>query len=497
MQQLIKSICILTGFLFCTIYPAMVRAQQKPNIIYILADDLGYGDLSCLNAGSKIKTVNVDALSKQGMSFTDAHSNSAVCTPTRYGVLTGRYAWRTRLQNGVLWGYDSMLINNNRTTVASYLKRNGYNTACIGKWHLGLDWRKDRTGKTDLSKPVAAGPRQAGFDYFYGIPASLDMAPYVYIENNRVTATSIDSVSANSDKAFWRSGPAGNDFRHEEVLPTLISKAVNYIHREVPTGNPFFLYLPLTSPHTPILPAQYKGRSGTNEYGDFVLMTDDMVGRIMQAVKDAGAEENTFIIFTSDNGASPMSDFKELAAAGHYPGYVFRGAKADIYEGGHRIPFIAKWPSRVKPGTRSDETICLTDLLATVAEIVGSPLREDEGEDSFSILPLLTGNKTYLRTSIIHHSIDGKFSIRDKHWKLILASGSGGWSTPTEKEAIAQGLSPVQLYDLSSDIGETNNMATDHPSVVRSLSALLESIVENGRSTPGAKQRNDARVVFK
>ncbi|MGN6438729.1 MAG: sulfatase family protein [Agriterribacter sp.] len=481
----------------CLLTAITIQAQQKPNIIYILADDLGYGDVSCFNKDSKLNTANIDKVAAQGMKFTDAHSNSAVCTPTRYGILTGRYAWRTSLQNGVLWGYDTMLIKNDQTTVASLLKRNGYHTACVGKWHLGLDWQKDAKGNFDFFQPITNGPQQVGFDYFYGIPASLDMHPYFYIENNRITASTVDSVKGSPQMGFWRAGPAGNDFKHDEVLEKITDKATAYISSQAKSGNPFFLYFPLTSPHTPVLPsAAYRGKSGTNEYGDFVLMTDAMVGKILEAVKAAGIEQNTIIVITSDNGCSPNADFDKLIAAGHDPSYIYRGTKADIFEGGHRIPFIVKWPGKVKAATESGATVCLTDLMATLADMLQQPLKDNEGQDSYSLLPLLLQQKGYARTSTIHHSIDGNFSIRNQDWKLILARGSGGWSIPTEKEAKAQNLPAVQLYNLKTDIGETKNVAADHPQVVKELTKLLQATVENGRSTKGKKQRNDVVVKY-
>lgn len=492
-----RSIKQFTCLAICMLIAAMAHAQQKPNIIYILADDLGHGDLSCLNPDSKLRTVHIDKMAEEGMKFTDAHSNSAVCTPTRYGILTGRYAWRTTLQDGVLWGYDTMLIRNDRTTLASLLKQKGYNTGCVGKWHLGLNWQKDAKGKFDFFQPVSNGPLQVGFDYFYGIPASLDMHPYFYIENNRVTATAIDSTAGNTGKGFWRAGPAGNDFKHEEVLEKITDKAIAYISGQAKTGNPFFLYFPLTSPHTPILPtAEYQKQSGTNAYGDFVLMTDAVVGKIIDAVKAAGIEQNTIIIFTSDNGCSLSADFKELATAGHYPSYIYRGAKADIYEGGHRVPFIVKWPEKIKAGTTTNTTVCLTDFIATLADLLHQPLKDNEGEDSFSLLPLLLQKNGYARTSTIHHSIDGYFSIRKNNWKLILARGSGGWSIPTEKEAKEQHLPAIQLYNLKTDISEKNNVAKNHPALVKELLELLKTTVENGRSSKGIKQKNDVSVNY-
>ena len=471
--------------------------NHHPNIIYILADDMGYGDVSCLNKDSKINTKNIDVLAAEGMKFTDAHSNSAVCTPTRYGVLTGRYAWRTSLQSGVLWSYDNMLIDKNRMTVASLLQKNGYHTAAIGKWHLGLGWHKDAEDQVDILKGITEGPTDIGFDYFYGITASLDIPPYVYIENHKVTAAEIDTIQATTGKGFWRKGPIGNDFNHQEVLPNLTKHAVDYIKQQSATGNPFFLYMALPSPHTPILPAkEYLGKTGTNAYGDFVLMTDDMIGKILQALKHAGVENNTLVIFTSDNGCSPMADFTELKKAGHNPSYIFRGAKADIFEGGHHIPFIVKWPGKVKAGTVNNETICLTDFMATCASLVNQKLPDNAGEDSYDLMPLLTGNGKYLRTRTIHHSIDGNFSIRQGQWKLEFCAGSGGWSYPTKNDLKTLQLPAIQLYDLYDDWGEQKNVASVHKKMVTTLTKEMKQIVRDGRSTAGSKQKNDVEVDY-
>ncbi|AHF14712.1 sulfatase family protein [Niabella soli] len=485
-------LCALVPFTF------MTSAQNsRPNIIYILADDLGYGDVSALNKNSQIPTLHMDQLAREGMVFTDAHSSSAVCSPTRYGILTGRYNWRTRLQSGVLWSYDPPLIPESRTTVASLLKQSGYHTACIGKWHLGLGWQQGENGKVDFNKPILGGPTAIGFDYFYGITASLDIPPYFYIKNDRITATVIDSIKGATGKGFWRAGPIGNDFKHEEVLPQLTQKATDYIKEQAAGKQPFFLYYALPSPHTPILPAkEYSGRTHTNAYGDFVLMTDDMVGKVLQAVKEAGIENNTIIIFTSDNGCSPSADFKELKAAGHYPSYIFRGEKADIYEGGHHIPFIVKWPGKVKAGTTTATTICLTDFMATAAALTHRALKDNEGEDSYDLLPLLLQKGVYQRTYTIHHSIDGNFSIRNKNWKLEFAYGSGGWSAPREKAARTQQLPPVQLFDLAKDIAEKNNIAGKNQEIVKQLTHQMEIIINDGRSTPGAKQSNDVPVNY-
>lgn len=458
---------------------SIIANGQKPNIIYILTDDLGYGDVSVYNSKSKIATPWIDALAKEGMLFTDAHSNSSVCTPTRYGILTGQYAWRTSLKNGVLWSYDKPLITPNQLTVAQLLKNNGYQTACIGKWHLGLNWAQQTNGEIDFTKPINGGPTQIGFDYFYGISASLDIPPYFYIDGNKITATRIDSIQEQGGQGFWRAGPIGNDFKHQEVLDTFVSKSIQYISKASKQKDPFFLYLALASPHTPILPStNYKSITATNAYGDFVKMTDAKIGEILQYLKDNNLDKNTMIVFTSDNGCSPSANFKELREKGHVPSAGFRGTKADIYEGGHRVPFIVKWPGNVKANSINNATICLTDFMATCSDLLNTKLQNNVGQDSYSLLPLLTPSKktTYQRTSTIHHSIDGYFAIRKGDWKLALCRGSGGWSAPTENQAAKNNMPAVQLYNLKEDPAEQNNVYTKYPEIVRALTEELEKI---------------------
>jgi arylsulfatase A-like enzyme len=455
---------------------------------------MGYGDVSCLNENSQIQTAHLDGLAAGGIVFRDAHATSAVCTPSRYGILTGRYNWRSWLKEGVTWGYSRPVIEPGRTTVASFLKSRGYVTGCVGKWHLGWTWptRGNAPEDVDYTQPIADGPCSVGFDEFFGIAASLDMPPYVYVEDDRPTAVPDRVVPAGEGKAFWREGPVAPDFRHADVLPTLTGKAVDFIDRHAASDSPFFLYLPLPAPHTPILPAdEYRGRSGTNEYGDFCLHVDGVVGQITAALERAGVADDTIVIFAADNGCSPMVDFDELAGFGHHPSYVFRGHKADIYEGGHRIPLIVRWPDRIRPGRTEDETVCLVDLLATCADVLGVPLRDDAGEDSVSNLPLWDGETLdrSLREATVHHSINGSFSIRKGRWKLELCPGSGGWSSPRPGKE-CEGLPPMQLYDLDADVGERRNLFEEQPAVVEELTALLSGYVRDGRSTPGAKQEN-------
>lgn len=467
--------------------------RRLPNLLYILADDMGYGDVSCLNPASKIRTDHLDRIGREGMRFRDAHASSAVCTPSRYSILTGRYNWRSRLKQGVTLGYDPPLIETGRLTVAGLLREQGYATACFGKWHLGLGWARqgDAPEAVDFSRPVTEGPVALGFDTFFGISASLDMPPYVYIADDRPTAVPDRIVPKNEGMGFWREGPAAPDFRHAEVLPTLTRKAADWIREQAGKETPFFLYYALPAPHTPILPGEFfRGRSGTNAYGDFCLQMDDAVGRLLAELDRCGLAENTIVVFASDNGCSPAARFEELARAGHHPSHVFRGHKADIYEGGHRIPLLVRWPARIRPGGVSDATVCLSDLMATCAEITGARLPADAGEDSVSNLPLWMGSGSgEVRDATVHHSFDGSFSIRKGRWKLELCPGSGGWSPP-RPGVECEGLPSFQLYDLQDDVGERRNVATAHSGVVAELRALLVRIIEEGRSTPGPRQPN-------
>ena len=502
---------ILTLF-FCLGLIANAHAASKPNFIFILCDDLGYGDVQILNKEGKIPTPNMDRIGREGMIFTDAHTSSSVCTPTRYGVMTGRYNWRSKLQNGVLGGLSPRLIEQGRMTVASMLKEQGYATACIGKWHLGMDWaRKDGGDVSDLTiesreqvwnvdyrKPIKNGPNSVGFDYYFGIAASLDMVPYCFIKNDQVTALPTEDrtieMMAGRTGATTRQGPAAPGFTGYEVLPTLRDQAVGWIKEraaDAKAGKPFFLYLPLASPHTPILPnKEWQGKSGLNPYGDFVMETDAAVGTLLKTLDDEGLTEDTFVVFTSDNGCSPSAKFDELLAKGHNPSYEFRGHKADIYDGGHRVAFMVRWPAGVKAGGKSDQLVCLTDFMATAAEVAGVKLPENAAEDSFSFLPALKGEPRDGRRSIVvHHSIGGYFAVREGRWKLELCPGSGGWSAPRPGQEPA-GSPPVQLYDLQADIGEQHNLESQEPEVVARLTKVLEQYVAEGRSTPGAPQQN-------
>ncbi len=482
--------------------------ENRPNIIYVLADDLGYGDIAAFNEHGKIPTPNLDRMASDGMMFTDAHTSSAVCTPTRYGILTGRYNWRTRLKSGVLTGKSRALIPASRKTVATVLKEKNYATAFIGKWHLGWDWAQKKPGEfggdgwnpedfgnIDFSKAVENGPNDLGFEYTYGHSGSLDMAPYVYVENGMPTQLP-DRVTLNKNEySWWREGPTASDFIHEQVTPNFFERSFKYIKEKSKDGKPFFLYLALPSPHTPILPTEeWQGKSGLNPYGDFVMMIDAYMGQLQEVINEAGIEKNTILIFTSDNGCSPEANFDVLKEKGHVPGYKYRGHKADIFEGGHRVPFIVKWPEVIEKGQVSNETICTTDLMATCADLVGYTLSADEGEDSYSLLPLFKNENADkpFREATVHHSINGSFAIRQGDWKLIMCPGSGGWSFPKPDNAEAMDSLPkYQLYNLEADPGEMDNQYESNPEKVAELRSILVKYISQGRSTPGEAQKND------
>jgi arylsulfatase A-like enzyme len=511
----LRGLSVVALGLLLALGPAALAAN--PNIIFILCDDLGYGDVRCLNENGKIATPNMDHLAAGGMIFTDAHSGSAVCSPTRYGIITGRYSWRSPLQSGVLGGLSPRLIEQGRMTVASMLKEHGYTTGCIGKWHLGMDWAKpsgtevanldvekpDQVHNVDFSKPIKNGPNSVGFDYYYGISASLDMVPYTYIENDHVTALpTVDKefpMYEGRKKSMTRKGPGAPDFEVVDVLPTLARKAVDFVGehaKDAKTGKPFFLYLPLNSPHTPIVPnANWLGKSGISPYADYVMETDWAIGEVLKALDERGLADDTLVFMASDNGCSPSADFAELAEKGHNPSYVFRGTKADIWDGGHHIPFLARWPGKIKAGSKSGQITWLGDFMATCAEIVGEKLPDNAAEDSASLLATLLGKSDKpIHEAIVHHSVNGSFAIREGNWKLELCSGSGGWSFPKPGTAAAQKLPPVQLYDMTADIGEKANTQSDHTEVVDRMTRLLEKYVADGRSTSGATQKNDVPI---
>lgn len=465
-------------------------APLRPGVVFILADDLGYGDVRAFNPAGKVPTPSLDRLAREGVRFTDAHSGSSVCTPTRYGLLTGRYAWRTRLTEGVLWGEGAPLIEPGRLTLASLLRSRGYHTAAVGKWHLGLGWAarpgfapstttENQVEWIDYARPVTGGPTAHGFDSFFGIPASLDMPPYVYVAGDRVEHLPTARLPGvpPSDPGFYRPGIAAPGFRVESVLGDLTARAVQYLReRSRERDRPFFLYLALTAPHTPVVPTpRFAGRSGIGRYGDFVAETDASIGEVLGALEEGGVAGDTLVIVTSDNGPAPAGGIAEARSHGHDASGGFRGHKADLYEGGHRVPFIVRWPGVAPAGTTATRIVGTTDVLATLAEIVGVPLPAGAGEDSLSFAQAIRepARATPREAGLVMHSVYGAFAIREGRWKLCLAPGSGGWSDPRPGSPEEKDLPPMQLYDLDSDPAETTNLFATQPEVVARLEALL------------------------
>lgn len=502
--------CTLTLLLACASH------ASTPNVLVLYADDLGYGDVRCYNPDRcKIATPNIDRLATEGMRFTDAHSSSGVCSPSRYTLLTGRYHWRTRLQRGIVSLWGGPLIPPTRLTIGSLAQRFGYQTACIGKWHLGWDWpiaaeskewfqTTGYKGKKALeateqhraawertfSQPIPGGPTAVGFEQYFGTDVP-NWPPYCFIENDRTVGIPTEFAAAElfARNQASQQGPALSGWTLEPILPTLGERAEQFIRKAADNDAPFLLYLPLTSPHTPLsVNETWKDKSGLNLYADFVMETDAIIGNILDALDASGAAEETLVIFTSDNGCAPYIGVEELEAKGHFPSGPLRGYKADAWEGGHRVPFIVRWPGNVAPDTVCDQLIHQADVIATLADILQCPLEDDQAEDSFSFLPLLKGENAPIREHAISCSISGVPSLRRGDWKYIAAPGSGGWGKGGDQSQ------PVQLYNLSDDISEANNLAAKHPEKLQQMQTLLERLITSGRSTPGKPQHNDVRV---
>ncbi len=471
----------------------------RPNIVYILADDLGYGDVSVNNPESKINTPYIDGLAKQGMRFTDAHTTSSVCTPSRYSILTGRYPWRSRLPVGVLRGYSRTLIDNGQPTIASLLKTSSYRTGVVGKWHLGLDWVPKEANKDslknnlygildemnpdhiDFTKAPVQGPRTEGFDYSFILPASLDMPPYCYLENDKLTELPTGHTDGNKLESgytgpFWRAGLMTPSFDFFDVLPMFTRKATDFIKRESKGNNPFFLYFPMPAPHTPWMPTKnYIGKSKAGEYGDYVQEVDDAVGTVLKTLDSLGLSKNTIVIFASDNGPYWRDNF--VQQFNHKAAGPFRGMKGDAFEGGHRVPLIIRYPGKVAANTVSAATTTLANLMATCAELLGNKNPKFETEDSYSIYPILTGKAKEVaeQPAVVHFSSKGFYAIRKGSWKLITNLGSGGMSAPVEIKA-KPGEPVGQLFNLGNDIHEDHNLYNENPEKVKELTEMLEKI---------------------
>ena len=484
--------------------------RQQPNIIYILADDMGYGDMGCNNPGCKIPTPHLDRLAAEGMRFTDAHASSSVCSPSRYALLTGRYCWRTPLKSSVLWPWDPPLIEADRPTVAKLLRQQGYRTACIGKWHLGWEWatkdgkpacgdepigrlnREQRQAlerNIDYSQPIGGGPLACGFDYYFGVDVP-NFPPYTWFEQDRLAAAPTEQ---KPEEMFGLPGAMKSGWKLEDMVPEFVRRARAYIAEA--GSDPFLLYLPLTSPHTPIVPNQeFIGRSGAGLYGDFVCEVDWVVGEIMAALDEQGLADDTLLIFTSDNGpeCSPAAAggcYEHVRQFGHYSMAHLRGAKRDTWEGGHRVPFVARWPGVTPAGSVCDQLALLGDFMATCAQLTGVQLPSGAAEDSISVLPLLQGQiDAPVRRSAVHHSCAGRFALRQDDWVFIDAPSGDDNREPDwfkEERGYSDHDFPGELFNLKDDIAERQNLYGQHPDIVRSMSRRLEEVKVQGEALAG------------
>jgi arylsulfatase A-like enzyme len=482
--------------------------DDPPNIVLILADDFGVGDIQQHYPDNKIATPHLDRLVRQGISFTDAHSPSAVCSPTRYGLLTGRYAWRTRLQEWVIAAYEPPLITKDRPTLPSVLKVNGYRTACIGKWHLGWDWPGPQPSRMteapngqklfawDFDKPIKGGPIDRGFDYYFGVDLP-NLPPFTYIQNDRVVAQPNDSFGIDPNEGIvlprgFEGCAMAPGWSLQEILPEITRRAVRQVHDLAKQQSPFFLFFSMTSPHEPIVPTErFQGKSGIAPIADFVMETDWSVGQVIDAIDKAGIADNTIVIFTADNGHSHYTGWQQLVDAGHMPSGPYRGHKGDIWEGGHRVPLVVRWPKQIKPNTSSNQMVCLTDFFATCAEIAGAALPQDGAEDSFSFFPSLIGKSNYDgRTTMVSHSNHGEFAYREGPWKLVFKMSGPNRDQSRGKPTIAE------LYNLDSDVGEQRNVANQELEIVQRMTNDLRTLIDDGASRAGHTSANDADVRF-
>lgn len=454
---------LIVTFLMVITVQAQVT-QKLPNIIFIMVDDMGYGDIKAFNSDSKIATPQLDKLANSGMIFTDAHACASSCVPSRYGLLTGQYPFRMK---SFKWQKEP-LIEEGRMTMASVLQKNGYQTGMVGKWHLGFDY-------SDYNN-LTGGPVDRGFDYYFGISRSLDQQDYYYIEDRQAVQPPTENIEASAGYGkngwqgpFWRAGKAGNDFKHDQVLNTFTQKSINFIESAADDSDPFFLYLALASPHTPwLISEKFKGTSEIGDWGDWVAENDHAIGKVLEAVYDHGLRENTLIFLTSDNG--PVWWPVDIEKYGHRSTSIYRGMKFDAWEGGHRMPFIASWPGVIKQGSESKQIISNTDMLATFAELVGQQLPNNVGEDSYSILDALYGKDQGkpIREAIVGRPDNKDLYIRQGDWKLIGTD---------------------QLYNLANDPSETTNVFDNNKTIATELLILLEKYKSSGRSTPLTKSK--------
>lgn len=493
------------------------KSSEKTNIVLINVDDLGYGDLGCYGA-TKVKTPNIDRLASQGRMFSDAHSASAVCTPSRYALFTGEYPLRHERLWGPVMLKNPLVINPKQLTLSKLMKEAGYSTACIGKWHLGFG----NTNPVDWNKPLKPGPLELGFDYYFGVPVVNSHPPFVYVENYNVVGLAPDDPLTYGAKANTKAYPEkmGLDwiggakaahalYEDEKVATVLTHKATQWIKQKSNKESPFFLYLATTNIHHPFTPApRFQGKSDCGRYGDFIQELDWIVGEVLNTLDEVMVTDHTLVIFTSDNGGMLNQGGQDAWKAGHRLNSDLLGFKFDAWEGGHRVPFIARWPGKIPAGTTSDQLICNVDILATLAALVDRPLTSEEGVDSFNILPALTGTPT---SPIRDHLVvcprsKNHVALRKGDWMYISAQGNGGFTgkkigehalggpaahalthqvnSDITNNRIRPDAPPEQLYDLKNDRSQTKNVYREYPEVVEQLSVFLKKCQESKRTAP-------------
>ncbi|MFT4511644.1 MAG: arylsulfatase A [Planctomycetota bacterium] len=473
--------------------------MRLPNIVILYADDLGYGDVGCYNENSKIPTPHLDRLARQGMRFTDAHSSSGICTPSRYALLTGRHHWRKF--HRIVQAFGPSMFDAERLTMPEMLQQRGYRTACIGKWHLGWDWSgakkkgaKPQKGKGfaadqfDWSRPVPDGPLAHGFDYYFGDDVP-NFPPYTWIENDHVvTAPTVPYCALPKPPEGsheGRPGPMAEGWRLDEVMPELTKRAVSYVHGQKDADQPFFLYVPFTAPHAPIVPSgSHVGSSEAGPYGDFVAQTDATCGAVLQALEDAGLADDTLVVFTSDNGPEHYA-YERMRKFDHHSSGGLRGLKRDVWEGGHRVPMIVRWPDIVDANQTTGALVGQVDLMATLASLVGFELPQDQAEDSFNLMPLWLDETDRVRDFLVHNTFAKKWGIRRGKWLLIdQKDGTHSRVPKWLQESYSANDKSVMLCDLEQDLEQKVNLAAQHPDVVAELRSLLKDVRERGHSAP-------------
>jgi arylsulfatase A-like enzyme len=485
LKTTIVGLLILILFCSCGTQISSDKTAEKPNVIIIYTDDLGYGDVSCYNPQSKINTPNIDKLAADGMRFTDAHSPASFCTPSRYSILTGRYCWRSQRTSELQGGYGEPIIKKDELTLGNLFQNNGYSTAAIGKWHVGMKWTlKDENAdqdeeNIDFESPLRFSPVDQGFDYYFGTSGcTSDDPPFAFIENKTLLGLPLTAVkdlqvvgdfNRTTKELYYKDVLVAQDWAHEKADTIFTNRAIDFIQKQVKNDTPFFVYLPLSLPHIPWLPAEFvKGTTGDGPRGDLVALADYCVREIVTTLQNLGVEENTIVIFTSDNGPRE-------GVNGHQSAGKLRGYKGSIYEGGHRVPFIIKWPGRIAGNAISDELIGQVDLYATMATILGHPLAENEAPDSYDFTPALLGqeyNKP-IRETYIHLY----FGVRKGDWKLI-------FDLESIEEVSMNTIVAEELYNLKDDPAESNNLIDKHPELVEELKSVFIDINNKGYSRP-------------